>query len=63
MYMGTENSPKSANDSATLASATPSVLDSIFHELWTCGSCGREFGDCTSCVTHEQQCGGRLNRW
>jgi hypothetical protein len=45
-------------ESATLASALPQPLDSYYHELWTCGHCGREFGDCTSCVAHEQQCGG-----
>jgi hypothetical protein len=63
MYMGTENSKTETSDSETFAPALPGVLDSIFHELWTCGHCGREFGDCTSCVTHEQQCGGHLNRW
>ena len=37
--------------------ALPTPLDSYYHELWTCGRCGREFGDCTSCVAHEVQCG------
>jgi hypothetical protein len=46
-----------------LTSALPQPLDSYYHELWTCGRCGREFGDCTSCVAHEQQCGGELARW
>jgi hypothetical protein len=46
-----------------LTSALPQPLDAYYHELWTCGRCGREFGDCTSCVAHEQQCGGELNRW
>ena len=46
-----------------LAAALPRPTDSYFHELWTCGHCGREFGDCTSCVAHEQQCGGHLDRW
>ena len=43
--------------------ALPTPLDSYYHELWTCGRCGREFGDCTSCVAHEEQCGGQLARW
>jgi hypothetical protein len=47
----------------SLSSALPQPLDAYYHELWTCGSCGREFGDCTSCVAHEQQCGGHLARW
>jgi len=33
----------------------------VYHETWTCGSCGRSFGDCTSCCAHEAQCGGRLS--
>jgi hypothetical protein len=48
---------------ARLSAALPTPLDAYYHELWTCGQCGREFGDCTSCVAHEQQCGGHLNRW
>jgi hypothetical protein len=48
---------------AGLSAALPKPLDAYHHELWTCGQCGREFGDCTSCVAHEQQCGGHLNRW
>ena len=44
------------------AAALPGPLDSLYHELWTCGRCGREFGDCTSCVAHELQCGGELGR-
>jgi hypothetical protein len=46
-----------------LASPRSHSLYALFHELWTCGRCGREFGDCTSCVAHEQQCGGQLERW
>jgi hypothetical protein len=46
-----------------LSGALPQPLDSYYHELWNCGRCGREFGDCTSCVAHEQQCGGQLARW
>jgi hypothetical protein len=30
---------------------------SIFHEIWSCGRCGREFGDATACCAHEAQCG------
>jgi hypothetical protein len=30
---------------------------SLYHELWTCAHCGRQFGDATACCTHEQQCG------
>ncbi len=56
-----------SNNSGTalweLAAALPRPHDSYYHELWTCGHCGREFGDCTSCVAHEQQCGGHLDRW
>ena len=63
MYMDTDDNRRRTTESAALGSALPGVLDSLFHELWTCGRCGREFGDCTSCVAHEQQCGGRLNRW
>jgi hypothetical protein len=47
----------------SLRSALPKPLDAYYHELWTCGRCNREFGDCTSCVAHEQQCGGQLDRW
>ncbi|MEA2468951.1 MAG: hypothetical protein QOJ57_3077 [Thermoleophilaceae bacterium] len=54
---------KSEDAQSSLGSALPKPLDSHYHELWTCGGCGREFGDCTSCVAHEQQCGGHLNRW
>jgi hypothetical protein len=57
------NSGKTNTEPQRLTSALPQPLDAYFHELWTCGSCGREFGDCTSCVAHEQQCGGQLNRW
>ena len=32
-----------------------------FHEKWTCGSCGREFHDATSCCAHEAQCGGSFS--
>jgi hypothetical protein len=63
MYMDTDKTRRGTSESATFTPALPGVLDSLFHELWTCGSCGREFGDCTSCGAHEQQCGGRLSRW
>ena len=46
------------NQSQVLAAAMPNVLDSIFHESWSCGHCDREFPDCTSVVAHEEQCGG-----
>jgi hypothetical protein len=36
-------------------------IASKFHEIWTCGSCGRSFGDATSCCAHESQCGGRFS--
>lgn len=61
--MDTDRIRMETSASATFNSTLPGVLDSVFHELWTCGGCGREFGDCTSCVAHEQQCGGRLTRW
>jgi hypothetical protein len=61
MYMNTDHSKTETSD--PLAAARPSALDSYYHELWTCGRCGREFGDCTSCVAHEEQCGGQLARW
>ena len=63
MYMATDNSKAETADPNSLAPALPGVLDSLFHETWTCGQCGREFGDCTSVAAHEQQCGGQLNRW
>jgi hypothetical protein len=61
--MGSEHHITKAEQSRTLANAIPHALDSIFHESWSCGHCGREFHDCTSCVAHEEQCGGRLTRW
>jgi hypothetical protein len=30
---------------------------SLYHEVWHCGKCGREFADCTACCAHEAQCG------
>jgi hypothetical protein len=61
------DSERSTTEASTglspLASALPHYLDAYYHELWTCGHCGREFGECTSCVAHEQQCGGNLTRW
>lgn len=42
---------------AALPSAAAIAAHSLFHEVWACGHCGRLFEDCTSCVTHEQQCG------
>jgi hypothetical protein len=36
-------------------------IASLFHETWKCGSCGRSFGDATSCCAHESQCGGRFS--
>ena len=30
---------------------------SLFHEIWKCGRCGREFTDATRCCAHESQCG------
>jgi len=61
MYM--EMDQMKTDTDAPLSSALPKPLDAYYHELWTCGRCGREFGDCTSCVAHEQQCGGQLARW
>jgi hypothetical protein len=63
MSMDSNSSKTKVGAVDDLAAARPSALDSFYHELWTCGGCGREFGDCTSCVAHEQQCGGRLERW
>jgi hypothetical protein len=57
MYMGTDRH-MTEEQPDVFAVAMPHPLDSIFHESWTCGHCGREFGDCTSCVAHEEQCGG-----
>jgi hypothetical protein len=63
-YMGMDSHPgNTKTDRQSLGPALPQPLDAYYHELWTCGRCGREFGDCTSCVAHEQQCGGELNRW
>lgn len=61
--MDTHRRTSEAEGLAPLPSATPHYLDAYYHELWTCGHCGREFGECTSCVAHEQQCGGNLTRW
>ena len=61
MYMGTD-SHMTDTDQSTLSAALPHPLDDVFHESWSCGNCGREFNDCTSCVAHEEQCGG-LTRW
>jgi hypothetical protein len=61
--MGIEHHMNEADKSRALRAALPNLLDSVFHELWSCGHCGREFHDCTSCVAHEEQCGGRLSRW
>ena len=61
--MDRESSSTEQGQSHPLAAALPSPMDSYFHELWSCGRCGREFGDCTSVAAHEEQCGGRLARW
>jgi hypothetical protein len=63
MYMEMDGMKSDTDAPAGLSAALPHTLDSLYHELWTCGRCGREFGDCTSCVAHEQQCGGQLDRW
>jgi hypothetical protein len=60
MYMGIHR--QTENEPSLLSSALPNPLDDVFHESWSCGHCGREFNDCTSCVTHEEQC-GELTRW
>jgi hypothetical protein len=62
MSMSTHRHLTGETDESALSAALPNGLDSIFHESWTCGNCGREFSDCTSCVAHEEQCGG-LSRW
>jgi hypothetical protein len=62
LNMASEHSPIGTAQSRTLAAALPHPLDDVFHETWSCGHCGREFNDCTSCVAHEEQCGG-LTRW
>jgi hypothetical protein len=62
MYMGTYRQLTTEPRKPALSAAMPTVLDSLFHESWSCGHCGREFADCTSCVAHEEQCGG-LTRW
>jgi hypothetical protein len=56
MYMGTDR--QMTETESLLSSALPHPLDDVFHESWSCGNCGREFRDCTSCVAHEEQCGG-----
>ena len=60
--MDTDPSNETAESDA-LSGALPNAMDSWFHEVWSCGRCGREFGDCTSVAAHEEQCGGRLARW
>ena len=62
MNMDSDRPTTTTGESSTLAAALPHVLDPYYHEVWTCGHCGREFGDCTSVTAHEQQCGG-LARW
>ena len=47
---------------STVPSPAAIAAHSLFHEVWTCGHCGRLFEDCTSCVAHEQQCGGEFTR-
>ena len=42
---------------AAVLNAATSKSKSLFHELWTCRHCGREFHDATRCCTHEAQCG------
>ena len=54
---------KAATSTGPASPSRRKSLYAMYHELWTCGRCGREFGDCTSCVAHEQQCGGNLTRW
>ena len=61
--MDRDPSTTERTDRNLLAAALPDPMDSYFHEVWSCGRCGREFGDCTSVAAHEQQCGGRLDRW
>jgi hypothetical protein len=41
---------------ATIMNTVPKLY-SLFHEVWRCGHCGREFADCTACCAHESQCG------
>ena len=41
---------------ATLDAA--SKTRALFHEIWRCAHCGREFDDATRCCAHESQCGG-----
>jgi hypothetical protein len=62
-YMDMDASKTKPGTAQRISAALPKPLDAYYHELWTCGHCGREFGDCTSCVAHEQQCGGQLDRW
>jgi hypothetical protein len=30
---------------------------SLYHEVWRCRLCNREFADATNCCAHEAQCG------
>jgi hypothetical protein len=46
---------------AVAVAVAASKARDLFHETWKCGSCGRSFVDATSCVVHEQQCGGRFS--
>src|SRR4051812_43232599 len=54
---------KTKTDQQGLAAALPQPLDAYYHELWTCGSCGRGCGACRSWVAQEQRGGGPLARW
>ncbi len=52
IYATSRNRAEARDDRADIAER------SLFHEVWTCGSCGRHFPDATSCCAHESQCGG-----
>jgi hypothetical protein len=55
MYAVTHNEPRTRAASHDDRAAT--AERSLFHEVWTCGECGRHYPDATSCCAHEAQCG------
>jgi hypothetical protein len=38
-------------------SSAAAKIQSLYHEVWRCGKCGREFHAATDCCAHEVQCG------
>jgi hypothetical protein len=56
MYTITHTEPRERGEARD--SRADTAERSLFHEVWTCGTCGRHFPDATSCCSYESQCGG-----